>query len=404
MSLSDTRIRAFKPKDKLYRVADRDGLALEVSPAGSKLWRYRFRWAGKATMMSLGPYPAIGLAEARQKAQEARGKVSTGTDPRSSRRSAREAQATADAALFEAVASAWRIEKQEGLAQKTVDKITAILDGDLIPSLGKVDIRTLGTPEAAAAIEKIAARTPHTAQKAKSYLNQIIDFAIRKGHREDGRKLTLKGTVRLPKAKSVPAAVEEEALKRVMGVVSKYPERMIGAALRLAAYTALRPINVVSARWSAIDLERAIWKIPGAEMKTKVDHDVPLPKQALELLREALGWRRGGSKKDWVFPAIAERGTPHMSRDTLSKALRDSGLRGIHVPHGFRASFRTRAREEFDVDIDALEAQLAHSVGDATQKAYNRAKQLRKRIEIMQRWADYLDALVGAQSKDRSDC
>lgn len=157
MSLSDTCIRAFRPKDKLYRVADRDGLALEVTPAGSKLWRYRFRWGGKATMMSLGPYPAIGLADARQKAQEARGQVSTGTDPRSSRRSARHAQAAADAVLFEAVANAWRIEKQEGLASTTVDKITAILDGDLIPSLGKADIRTLGTPEAAAAIEKIAA-------------------------------------------------------------------------------------------------------------------------------------------------------------------------------------------------------------------------------------------------------
>ncbi|MGX5672430.1 tyrosine-type recombinase/integrase [Thermomonas fusca] len=395
MSLSDLRIRSLKPRPKLYRVADRDGLALEITPSGTKHWRYRFRWAGRATMISLGPYPAIGLAQARQKALEARGQLSTGIDPRGSRRRAAELQAAAEAMQFETVANAWRVEKHEGLAPKTVAKIDALLDGDLIPLLGNTEIGTLGTPQAAAAIEKIAGRAPHMAQKAKSYLNQIIDFAIRKGLREDGRKLTLKGTVRLPKASSVPAAVDEDALKIVMQVVSSYPDQKVRSALRLAAYTALRPSNVVTARWAAIDLERGIWKIPGSEMKTGIDHEVPLPRQAIELLRYALTWRRGGSKKDWVFPAISERDSPHMCRDTLSKALRDSGLRGKHVPHGFRASFRTRAREEFDVDIDALEAQLAHSVGDATQKAYNRGKLLKKRIEIMQQWADYLDALVG---------
>lgn len=394
MSLSDLRIRSLKPRPKLYRVADRDGLALEVTPSGTKHWRYRFRWAGRATMISLGPYPAIGLAQARQKALEARAQLSTGIDPRGSRRRAAELQAASEAMQFEAVANAWRAEKHDGLAPKTIAKIDALLDGDLIPLLGATEIGTLGTPEAAAAIEKIAVRAPHMAQKAKSYLNQIIDFAIRKGLREDGRKLTLKGTVRLPKASSVPAAVEEDALKVVMKVVSSYPDQMVRSALRLAAYTALRPSNVVTARWAVIDLERGIWKIPGSEMKTGIEHEVPLPRQAIELLRNAMTWRRGGSKKEWVFPAMSERDSPHMCRDTLSKALRDSGLRGKHVPHGFRASFRTRAREEFDVDIDALEAQLAHSVGDATQRAYNRDKLLKKRIEIMQQWADYLDALV----------
>lgn len=395
MPLSDLRIRSLKPRPRLYRVADRDGLALEVSPSGTKHWRYRFRWAGRATMISLGPYPATGLAQARQKALEARAQLSTGIDPRGSRRRAAELQAASEAMQFEAVANAWRAEKHDGLAPKTIAKIDALLDGDLIPLLGATEIGSLGTPQAAAAIEKIAARAPHMAQKAKSYLNQIIDFAIRKGLREDGRKLTLKGTVRLPKASSVPAAVEEDALKVVMKVVSSYPDQMVRSALRLAAYTALRPSNVVTARWAVIDLERGIWKIPGSEMKTGIDHEVPLPRQAIELLRNAMTWRRGGSKKEWVFPAMSERDSPHMCRDTLSKALRDSGLRGKHVPHGFRASFRTRAREEFDVDIDALEAQLAHSVGDATQRAYNRGKLLKKRIEIMQQWADYLDALVG---------
>src|SRR3546814_846135 len=115
----------------------------------------------------------------------------------------------------------------------------------------------------------------------------------------------------------------------------------------------------------------------------------------LELFKRALAWRRGGEKRDWVFPAISERQSQHMHRDTLSKALRTSGLRNKHVPHGFRASFRTLAREELDIDIDVLEAQLAHSVGDATQRAYNRARHFKRRAEASQFWADYLDGLVG---------
>lgn len=399
MKLSDARIRSLKPKSKLYRVGDGRGLWLEVVPNGAKHWRFRHTWAGKETMLSLGPYPVVPLAEARDRAIDARRALLAGKPPACTRPVPRELQAAATGALFSSVADAWRSEKRNGLADKTCAKIDAILDDDLIPALGKVDIDTLATPEAAAAIEKIAGRAPHTAQKAKSYLNQIIDFAIRKGLREDGKKLTLKGTVKLPKAKSLPAAVSEEALQEVIGVLDTFPDKIVRSALWLAAYTALRPSNVVSAKWSAMNLEAGLWRIAGAHMKTGEDHDLPLPRQAIALLEEAKSWRRGGSKKDWVYPPISERKAPHLSRDTLSKALRDSGLAGKHVPHGFRASLRTMAREELNADIDALEAQLAHSVGDATQKAYNRAKLLKKRVEIMQQWADYLDRLVEASRK-----
>jgi len=397
MTLSDTRIRSLKPRDKIYRLADAHGLCLEVTPSGSKLWRYRYRWAGKATMLSLGPYPIVGLAEARRKVLELREQLIAGLDPGELRRKPRQRQEATDAARFEAVARAWRESKATRLKPKTLTKLDAILDRDLIPGLGRIGMDELATPEVVAVLEKITARAPHMAQKARSYLNQIVEFAVKKGLRKDGRTLTLRGVVHLPKTKGLPAAINEDALREVMQIVRSHPDVMIATALQLQAYTALRPSNVVTARWSAINLDKGIWRIPGEQMKTGEDHDLPLPRQAMALLRDALKWRRGGSKKDWVFPAISERTTPHMCRDTLSKALRDNGLAGKHVPHGFRASLRTMAREELDADIDALEAQLAHSVGDATQKAYNRARLLKKRVEIMQQWADYLDRLIRLQ-------
>src|SRR3546814_18405147 len=121
---------------------------------------------------------------------------------------------------------------------------------------------------------------------------------------------------------------------------------MIATALQQQAYTALRPSNVVTARWSAINLEKGIWRIPGEQMKTGEDHDLPLPRQAIELFKRALAWRRGGEKRDWVFPAISERQSQHIHRDTLSKALRTSGLRNTHLPNGFRRLYPTQARPE----------------------------------------------------------
>jgi len=398
MKLSDTRIRGLKPRDRIYRLGDGHGLCLEITPSGSKLWRYRYRWAGKPTMLSLGAYPGVGLAEARRRVLELREQLASGVDPGEERRKPRQIQAAISASQFEAVARSWREDKAPHLKSKTLAKLDAILDRDLIPSLGKIPMEELATPEVVAALEEISGRAPHTAQKARSYLNQIVEFSIRKGLRKDGHTLTLRGVIRLPKSKGLPAAIDEDSLREVMRVVHDHPDRMIRTALQLQAYTALRPSNVVSARWSAINLEKAVWRIPGEQMKTGEDHDLPLSRQAVELLGIAEKWRRGGNKADWVFPAIAERQSQHMHRDTLSKALRTSGLQGRHVPHGFRASFRTLAREELDIDIDVLEAQLAHSVGDATQRAYNRARHFKRRAKASQFWADYLDGLVEDQT------
>lgn len=394
MKLSDTRIRSLKPRTKLYRLADGRGLTLEVTPAGEKLWRVRYRWAGRASMLSLGRYPEVGLANARERLLEVRRALAAGAHPLGERRASKALQDAAEAASFRAVAEAWAIEKRKRLKPKTQSKLDAILERDLIPKLGPVPIATLGTPQAVATLEAIAERAPHIANKAKGYLNEIMAFAIQKGLRDEGRHLTLKGVIHLPKAESFPAAIETKALRTVMQAISSHPDTMIRTALLLAAYTALRPFNVVSLRWSYVDEENDLLRIPAESMKTDEPHEVPLPKQAKELLELARMWARGGRYADLLFPTINGTKSDHLHRDTLSKALRDSGLRGQHVPHGFRASLRTVAREEFDIDIDVLEAQLAHSVGDATQKAYNRARFIKKRKQAMQLWADFLCGLM----------
>ncbi len=392
MKLTETQIRALKPREKLYRVADGHGLTLEVTPNGSKLWRYRYSWAGKEQMLALGAYPLTGLRAARERHQELRRQLADGVAPSRARIKPVELQRAQNGALFKKVAMDWLDERRKDASPKTLQKMETILNGDLIPRLGTESIATLPTPLVVEALKAIQARAPHMAQKAMTYMHQIVLHAIQKGLREDGKTLSLRGVIKLPEATSVPAATDDEALGQVMLSIYEYPDPMVKAALEMTAYTALRPGNVVSLRWQMLDEAETVLHIPGKEMKTGKDHFVPLPRQAQEILREARSWPP--RKRNYIFPPVAQRTTPHLHRDTLSKALRDSGLRGKHVPHGFRASLRTRAREKFNVDIDLLEAQLAHSKGDATKRAYDRTVFLQERQRVMQDWADFLDEIT----------
>jgi len=391
MKLTNTQIRGLEPRTKLYRVNDGDGLLLEVTPAGRKLWRLRYQWGGKEQMISLGTYPTVALREARDRRFELKRNLASGVNPKTQVRKGPALQKAIDQSLFRNVALEWLEARRHDARPKTFQKMDTILKSDLIPRLGDTSVATLPTPVAVNALREIQARAPHMAQKAMTYLNQIILYAIQRGLREDGRSLSLKGVVRLPKATSVPAATDNASLKQVMQAVAAHPDRLVQCALLMTAYTALRPGNVVGLTWAMLQDAGAVLHIPGELMKTGEEHFVPLPRQALAIVAEARSWPP--RRRDYIFPPISQRATPHLHRDTLSKALRDMGLQGKHVPHGFRAAFRSRAREVFNADVDLLETQLAHSKGDATARAYDRTRFLAERAKVMQEWADYLDRL-----------
>jgi integrase len=181
-----------------------------------------------------------------------------------------------------------------------------------------------------------------------------------------------------------------------MRAIDDHPNRVVRAALILAALTAMRSGVVASARWSEMDLDAGEWKIPGKNsdgtnrMKTGQDFSASLPGQALVVLREM---RERNMGSDYVFPPQARQNTPHLSRDALSKALRDMGFRWKHTIHGFRASLRTLGRERLGIDVDVLEAQLAHAPKSEVEAAYARVKFKNQRRAVMQSWADYLDDL-----------
>lgn len=370
--------------------SDGGGLYLHVKENGSRYWRLKYRYAMQQKLLALGTYPEVSLAEARRKRDDARALLRDGKDPSEVRKAAKLASRQRKEAAFPVIAAAWLAHKRKEWAAETHRKAEYVINTYLIPSLSRYSIATLSTKQAADVLEEIAATAPTLAMKARQYLSGIVTYAIRQGLREDGRLLVLRGAVPKHDKGHIPAATDPKEIATLLNAIDAYPTPVTRAALKLSMLTAMRPGVVAAARWADIDLDAAEWSIPPAMMKMRHAHIVPLPKQAVTVLREMKAYTDG---HEFVFPPLARQKTAHLHRDAMSKALRSMGFQGKHATHGFRGMLRTVARERLGMDSDVLEAQLAHAKKGDVQKAYDRTTFNDERRRMMQAWADYLDNL-----------
>lgn len=406
--LTDVAVRNAKRKDKRYTLADGGGLHLEILPSDRKSWFARYRLPdGKQRTVVLGLYPALSLADARLKAEAVRLASRAGGPIVGARTEARMrlhaltmeqelAEQEAEESKrysFTRISEAWLASRTE-LAPESYRKARYVVQKLLQPVIGARDMRTLRSPDVTDMLRGIAATTPSLAKKAIQYLNGIVDYCIHEGVREDDQVLRLKGVLPRHRGGHVPAITRQQEVGQLMRTIQAYEGTVVRSALLLAAWTALRPGVVASAKWSEIDLERGEWHISGMNadgsrrMKTGHDHLVSLPTQAISTLLEM---KRLSGGSEYVFQAVGKLKNPHLHRDALSRALRLMGFAGEHSPHGFRAMLRTLARERLKIDFDVLEAQLAHAKRDQIQAAYDRTGFVDERREAMQRWANYLD-------------
>ena len=414
--LTELQISKARPKLKAYNFADGNGLYLTVSPAGRKTWLVRYRLAGSSTHApaTIGHYPGLTLADARVRALEIQRDAKQGIATVGARKAQQAAAMAGDAetaaeeqvlaetqrVTFRAVSGRWLAERRPGWAAETFRKARLVVDSYLIPKLGNADMRMLETKDVRPVLIEMAAKTPQLARKARQYVGSIVEHAIHEGLRSDESALRLARSLPTFRSGHMPAVTDDEGrLGAVMRGIDKHENRVVRAALTLAALTVMRSGVVASARWSEISLSTGEWKIPGKNpdgtnrMKTGQDFSTSLPTQARLVLNEMHERNAGG---EYVFPPQARQITPHLSRDSLSKALRDMGFQGEHTTHGFRASLRTLGRERLGIDVDVLEAQLAHAPKDEVQAAYARVKFKEQRRKVMQAWADYLDGLRAA--------
>ena len=388
--LTDVKIRKTKPTDTARKLFDGGGLYLNVQPNGARYWRMKYPYGGKERLLALGVYPEVSLAEARGRRDTARALLRDGKDPGAERVASKETERRQDDAAFPSVAAAWLAFKRKEWADETYRKAVYVTDKYLVPQLKSRTITSLSTKHAADVLAAIAETAPSLASKARQYLGGIVQYAIRHGLRDDGRLLSLRGAVPKHTKGHIPAATDLPTIARLVRAIEGYPTPVTRWALKLAMLTAARPGEIVTARWSEIDLDAAEWHRAGEDMKMGRAHIVSLPRQALALLGEMHAYSAG---REFVFPPLARQKTRHLHRDALSNALRKMGFQGLHATHGFRAMLRTVARERMNVDMDVLEAQLGHAKKGDVQKAYDRTTFNEPRRKVMQEWADFLDAL-----------
>jgi len=390
--LTEIKLRSLRPRDALYRVADNAGLAVEVPLSGALRWRYRYRFGGKAKMLSLGTYPAVSLAQARLRRDSARAQLAQGIDPSAERQAGKQAtiEANVPVPTFHWVSEQWM--GRQDVAAVTAAKSRWILESFLYPDLGSRPIGEIVDRDVLDALRKVEATGRlETAKRTKVKAGQVFRYAILEGFIDRDPTSSLRGALKSPKVKHHAAIVDPVKMGELLRAIDGFTGQFVTlCALKLAPLLFVRPGELRQAEWSEFDLDEAMWRIPAKRMKMKAAHLVPLSTQAVATLRELHAFSGEGR---FLFPGLRTASRP-MSENTINAALRRLGYSGEEMTgHGFRSMAATRLNE-MGWKPDAIERQLAHAESNKVREAYTHAAQyLDERIRMMQAWADYLDGL-----------
>ncbi|WP_273266840.1 tyrosine-type recombinase/integrase [Flexistipes sinusarabici] len=383
MKLTTTKIKGIKPKSKTYRVSDGNGLCLEVTPAGKKLWRFRYKkYDGKYTMLSIGRYPEVSLAEAREAVLEKRKAIAHGK-PANTKKEA-----------FEAVFKEWYEKNKNQWTENHAKTTYRRIEKNILPWLGNFQINDITPRSLLECLRRIENRgAVETAHRVLQICNQIFVYAVASGISEDNPAAKIKGALSPVSKNEFPAITELSEVKILWENINDYKGSFITqCGLKLLMLTFLRPGELRKGEWKEIDLRNRCWNIPAERMKKRKPHVVPLSKQALNILEELHPLT---DRSEYIFPSTSTNQRP-MSSNTLNMALRRMGYSKEElVAHGLRKTASTILHEQ-GWPSEIIEKQLAHIDRNQIRGIYNKAKYLQERKIMLQHWADYLDELLSA--------
>jgi integrase len=395
MPLTDTTVRNAKPGDKPIKLFDGRGLFLLLNPAGGKWWRFKYTYARKAKLLSLGVYPDVTLKQARNKRDELRRQLADGIDPGAVRKAMKAARVTREANSFEAVAREWSAKRSPTWAPTHAEQVNRRLERDIFPWIGARPIAEINAPELLTVLRRVESRGAlEVAHRELRIAGQVFRYAVATGRAERDPSADLRGALPPVQTSHLAAITDPKAVGALLRAIEGYQGSLVTkCALRLAPLLFVRPGELRKAEWSEFDLEAAEWNIPIPRLKIKKreqPHLVPLAVQAVAILRELHPLTGSGR---YVFPSVRTTTRP-ISENTVNAGLRRLGFTGDEIcGHGFRAMARTILDEVLNVRPDYIEHQLAHAVRDPNGRAYNRTAFLPARRQMMQQWADYLDGL-----------
>lgn len=392
MALNDAAIRALKPKDRVFAVADSHGLCIEVAVSGSKLWRFRYRYGGRARNLSFGRYPEVSLKEARQRRDEARSVLRDGTDPGVERKRAKLTARLNTSNTFGAIADEYIDQKlaKEGRATVTVEKTKWLLL-HLKPISGQ-PITEIKPPELYSVLRRLEGQRKHeTAKRCRSFASRVFRYAAATGRCDIDPAALLSGALIAPKVKHHAAILDPAKLGQLLRSIDEYEGAPITRlAMQIAPHVMVRPGELRKATWDEFDLEAKIWRLGAARMKMRRVHAVPLSVQVVGYLREL---QQFSGPDGFVFPAFHTT-RRSMSENTMNVAFRRMGYAKDEVTsHGLRTTASSMLNESGRWHPDAIERALAHGDSDAVRGIYNRGQYWDERVKMAQWWSDYLDRL-----------
>lgn len=390
--LSDAKCRhATGEGKKIRKLPDSSGLYLWVYADGKKYWRLRYWLAGKEKSLSLGVYPRIGLKEARRRRDIELKRLDNNLDPAAERRAEKIRAKNAAENSFEAVAREWHQKQCHLWVPTHAADVLRRLEKNAFPDLARRPIAEIDAPELLAAMRKTEERGAHDlAHRVLQVCGQVFRYGIVTGRCTRNVAADLRGALTPHKAKH-QAAVRPEELPDLLRAIANYDavgEKQTRLALQLMALTFVRTSELIGAEWPEFDFDEKLWVVPSARMKMRDEHIVPLSRQAVAILEE-LEEMSTGSR--FILPG--RNPNKPISNNTMLFALYRLGYKGKMTGHGFRAVAST-ILNEMGFRSDVIERQLAHAERNEVRGAYNRAEYLAERIEMMQAWADYLDAVA----------
>lgn len=390
MPLTDLKLRRLKPADRSRKVTDGYGLHVLVTPGGSKLWRFAYRYAGRQKTLAIGPYPDVTLEMARTARTDARRLLADGVDPAEHKRAERLRLKTGTGNTFGAVADEYLAKlKREGRAPATVSKTTWLL-GLATPQLGTRPVAEITSAEALDVLRRVEKRGRlETARRLRSTIGSVFRYAIATARAENDPTVALRGALVAPKVRHRAAITDRKALGGLLRAIDGFDgQPTTRAALQLMALLFPRPGELRAAEWREFDFDEAIWRIPAERTKMRRELRVPLAPQAVAILRDL---RATSANEALVFPSVRSA-RRSMSENTLNAALRRMGYTRDEVTaHGFRATASTLLNESGLWSPDVIERQLGHVESNDVRRAYARGEHWSDRIAMMAWWADFLD-------------
>ncbi|WP_305843554.1 integrase domain-containing protein [Photobacterium leiognathi] len=397
--LTDTQIKQAKPKDKIYNLADGEGLALRIKPNGTKSWLFDYYrpFTKKRTTLTFGTYPSLSLADARKQKLAAKALLAENIDPKVRREEENQQQRTKIANTLRTTAEAWFAVKEASVTPNYAEDIWRSLELHIFPSIGEMPISQVKATHAIDTLRPIAAKgNLETVKRLSQRLNEIMTFAINTGLIDANPLTGIKFAFNKPVKNNMLSLAPDELPELMITLSQASITKTTRSLIEFELHTMVRPSEAATAKWSEIDFDNAKWTIPAHKMKMSKDHVIPLSPQVINILKRML---LISGNREYIFPSI-KNPTTHINKQTANAAIKRMGFKGRLVSHGLRSIASTTLNElDNKFDSDVIEAALSHTEQNSVRAAYNHATYYDRRIELMRWWSEHIEkAALGSLS------